>query len=167
MILQALRDEVERNIETASSTKRMVDRERDMLQGELQGKVALQRFHTDIWDAIIAGGRLEDYANVAADVAAAYRMAREVNRMVDQFDRHGNSIVHSPLVSGTIDNYGRKPVIEIVREKSDETEMAFRDAREALDDLVDRTCPDCGTVFGTRQAMKSHRTQKDDAAHAT
>ncbi len=165
MLLTALRDEVERNIEAASSTKRMIDRERDMLQGDLQERVSLQRFHTDIWDSLIAGGSLQEYGDVLDTVAAAYRDVREYNQVVDQFDRHGNNIVHSPLITGTMSGYGRKETIEIIREKCDEAEVDLRDAREALEDIIRRTCSVCGELFPSRGAMKSHRSQKDDSDH--
>lgn len=165
MLVRALRDEIERNIDTAAATKRMIEQERDMLQGDLQVRMVLEPFHTDVWDSLINAGRLGDYADLSTDVAAAYRQADELNRLIEQFDRHGNTVVYAPLVTGTAERYGHKDVIDIIRERSEETELAFRDARETVTDVIARTCPDCGTTFGSRQAMKSHRTQKGDAAH--
>lgn len=165
MLLRALEEELERNIEAASSTKRMIDRERDMLQGDLEDRLVLQRFHTDIWDSLVNRGSLEDHPGIVEEVAAAYRAGHEFNQIVDRFNQHGNQIMHTPLLNSALSGYGRKQLIEILREKADEASVALRDARDVVAEAVRTTCPVCDTTFPSRQAMKSHRAQKDDPAH--
>lgn len=165
-MLRPLDQEIERNLDLAKSTKRMIENERDMLQGDIRERVTLYLFHTDVWDAVVNRGDIDPVEHMP-DVMEAYRRAREYNQAVEQFRRHGNVTTYSPLIAGVRENYGRKPLIDALREKAEETEIALRDARRQVGEVLERSCPVCDHVFPHASAMKSHLTQKDDRAHAS
>lgn len=131
--MDALLSEVERNLDLASSTKRMLDRERDMFQGAVEERVVFPRFHTDAWDAVVNDGALSGLGDAEETVARCYMHLKEVNEVLDWFTRHGNGIAFTPLLEETLDGYGRKEVIGILRETCDEAEVLLRDARRELE----------------------------------
>ncbi|MDY6769750.1 MAG: hypothetical protein SVU88_02135 [Candidatus Nanohaloarchaea archaeon] len=135
--MEALRSEVERNLELAGAAKRLVDRERDMLQAEPQDRAVFHRFHTAAWDSVVNRGGVAELGEAGKPVADCYMQLEEVNQLLDWFDRRGNRVAYIPLVSGSLDGYGRKEVIEVLREKFDEAEVVLRDARRALDESPD------------------------------
>ncbi|MDY6769278.1 MAG: hypothetical protein SVW02_04190 [Candidatus Nanohaloarchaea archaeon] len=129
--MDALVPEVERNLELASSSKKLIDRERDMLQGEVEKRLVLHSFHTDAWTSLVNDGRIDD---IDADtVQDCYMHLREVNELVDWFNKKGNRIAYVPLLERNLEGYGRKEVIEVLREKYDEAEMLLRETRQELE----------------------------------
>ncbi|MFB6167091.1 MAG: hypothetical protein ABEJ62_02415 [Candidatus Nanohaloarchaea archaeon] len=160
---RVLRREVDRNLEIAKSTKRMVGRERDMLQGDLQGRMVLHRFHTDVWDSMVNSGSLEE--ELPDSFYDVYMRLKEFNEIVDQFERHGNTTVHAPLLKQKLEGYGRKQLVGIIREKCDEIEMMLRDLEGDIEELAERTCPVCGDRFENVTGLKSHMKQVDDGKH--
>ncbi|MDY6774087.1 MAG: hypothetical protein SVS85_02705 [Candidatus Nanohaloarchaea archaeon] len=133
--MEALRSEVERNLELAGAVKDLVDRERDMLQGDVGKRVVLHRFHTDAWDSLVSKGGLERLAEAKEQTTRCYMHLKEYNELVDGFESYGNRVVYAPLIEGEFGDYGRKELLKIIREKSDRAEMKLRDTRKELESL--------------------------------
>lgn len=130
--MEALLAEVQKNLEIASNTKKMLNRERDMLQGDVEERMILHQYHTDAWDATVNAGTLEELED-GDTLCECYMHLKECNEIVDWFTRYGNRIVHLPLLKGNLDGYGRSKAVDIIREKSDEAEILLRDARQQLE----------------------------------
>ncbi|MDY6768834.1 MAG: hypothetical protein SVW02_01875 [Candidatus Nanohaloarchaea archaeon] len=132
--MEALRAEIERNLELADAAKTLIDRERDMLQGEVRERLVFHTFHTDAWTAAVNAGRVDDLGDAEEAVAACYMQLQEVNEVVDWFEQHGNRAAFIPLIRDAVDGYGRKEVLQVLREKYDEAEIQLRDARQAVEE---------------------------------
>ncbi|MFB6265694.1 MAG: hypothetical protein ABEI07_01270 [Candidatus Nanohaloarchaea archaeon] len=130
--MRALLSEIERNLDLAGSTKRMVDRDRDMLQGNLEERLVLHRFHTDAWDALVRQGSVQELGEAEDTLSRCYMELKEFNEVIDRFNQHGNRIVYIPSLENELGGYGRKELLEILREKSDEAEIILREARKEL-----------------------------------
>lgn len=128
---QALRAEIDRNQEIARSMQRLLDQERDMLQGDARQRLVLSRFHTDVWDATVNAGN-----DVAQDeaVATCYRRLKEANAVIDRFQEYGDAIMHTPLVPAQGKPYSRDNVLDILQEVLAETEEQLRAARTVVAD---------------------------------
>ncbi|MDY6766465.1 MAG: hypothetical protein SVW77_03790 [Candidatus Nanohaloarchaea archaeon] len=132
--MDALAAELERNLELADAAKTLIDRERDMLQGEVRERLVTHRFHTDAWHALVNGGDIDELGDAAEAVAECYMHLQEVNEVLEWFREHGNRTAYLPLVRDTADGYGRKELVQVLREKFDEAELKLRDARQAVDE---------------------------------
>ncbi|MDY6761887.1 MAG: hypothetical protein SVY41_02465, partial [Candidatus Nanohaloarchaea archaeon] len=130
--MDALRAEIERNLEMADAAKTLIGRERDMLQGEVRERIVLHTFHTDAWHALVNAGRMDELGDAEEDVSRCYMYLDEVNEVVDWFEQYGNRRAFLPLVPGGADGYGRKEMLQVLREKYDEAEIKLRDARQAV-----------------------------------
>ncbi|MCJ7479257.1 MAG: hypothetical protein MUP63_03725 [Candidatus Nanohaloarchaeota archaeon QJJ-7] len=133
--MDALDSELDRNLELAAAMKKMLDRERDMLQGDLRERVILHQFHTDAWDSVVNHGTVEDLDEAQEQVSRCYMRLKEFNEIVQRFNEHGNSIVYIPSLEKELGGYGRDELLKILREKSDEIEILLRDARNNLETL--------------------------------
>lgn len=165
MLLGALRSELERNMEVADTTRRLVKEERDMLQADITDRLVLHRFHTDVWDTYVNSGNMTEIGSGAAAVSNCYARLKEINELITMFAGHGNPIVYAPLFHGTREGYGRDEVIDIIRRRCDAVQDFLRDALQVVGERIDRICPVCGETFDSRTGMKSHITQKSDEEH--
>ncbi len=131
--MEALRAEIDRNLDLADAAKTLITRERDMLQGDVTERLVLHMFHTDAWHAVVNAGRVDELGDAEEDVAECYMQLQEVNELLEWFQRHGNQVAFVPLIRDAVDGYGRKEVLQILREKYDEAEIQLRDARQAVE----------------------------------
>lgn len=164
-LLEPLKDELDENFELAQSTENLVSEERDMLQGDVEERVVLFQFSTDVWESVINSGELSVFEEAAEKVSHAYRKAGKINSVIEKFNKFGDSIMYTPLLKQTMDRYSREKLLDVIQEMCAEASDIFMDAREAVDRLIKTECPVCGTRFPTRSAMKSHVTQKSDPNH--
>lgn len=166
MLLKALLSELDRNLDMAKSTRNLLTGERDMLQGDVKQRLVLHRFHTDVWDAVVAQGAV-DQITAPDTVATCYQRLRETNEMIAKFNEEGDAILHSPLINREGNDYGRDHVVDILQELTEEAEGLLRDAYTEIDRQITRTCPECGAMFDTADACDEHvRTEHETAREA-
>ncbi|MDY6777788.1 MAG: hypothetical protein SVU32_03920 [Candidatus Nanohaloarchaea archaeon] len=164
-LLEPLQEELEQNFEIAKGTENLIKEERDMLQGETEQRVALFTLSTDVWESVIHAGTLSNFEETSGPVSDAYRQTKQLNTLIEKFNRYGNSILYTPLLKQTTSQYNRKQLLDIIAEMCSEVSVTIMDAKDQLSDIVQTECPVCGRRFSTRQAMKSHVTQKNDPEH--
>jgi hypothetical protein len=147
--------ELEHNLDTASSTRNLLTEKRDMLQGDVKQRLVVHRFHTDVWDACIAQGSINQIDDVET-VVSCYEQLREVNELMLKFNEEGNVMLHSPLISREGRDYGRDHVVDMLKELCEQAEGALRDAYAAVDRQMSRTCPICDQQFESKDACDEH-----------
>ncbi len=164
-LLEPLKKELDDNFELAQSTEKLISEERDMLQGDVEERVVLFKFSTDVWESVINSGELSMFEESAENISHAYRKAKNINSVIENFNQFGDRIMYTPLLKQTMDRYSREKLLDVIREMCAEISDVFMNAREAVDKLIQTECPVCGQRFPTRSAMKSHVTQKSDPNH--
>lgn len=164
MLLRALSRELERNMDLMDATASLLRRERDMLQGDLEQRVAITSLHTDVWDSVVNAGTLDAFEESDV-IAAAYHRIQEINELIDLFRREGNPKLYSPLIASRVEGRERDEVIDIIQGQCEDAAPTVHQAYQAVQEMLDRTCPVCGRVFDAPRGVKSHLTQVDDAAH--
>lgn len=164
-LLEPLKDELDENFQLARSTENLVSEERDMLQGDVEERVVLFQFSTDVWESVINSGELSVFEEASEKVSHAYRKAQKINSVVEKFNNFGDRIMYTPLLKQTMDQYDRENLLDVIQEMCAEASDIFMEAKEAVDRLIRTECPVCGKRFPTRSAMKSHVTQKSDPNH--
>lgn len=156
---RSLREELERNLEIAQSTRNMLRNERDMLQGDVKQRLVLYQFHTDVWEMLVHHGSFDDLPDTQA-VTACYMRLKEANELIEKFNQEGDAIVHSPLVYRSSKDYGRDHVVELLEELCEEAQIKLQEAYQVVEGVIDRTCPACDNVFDSVEAMDSHQTEE-------
>lgn len=146
------------------ATASLLRRERDMLQGDLEQRVSITSLHTDVWQSVVNAGTLDDIAG-SEEVAAAYHRIREINELIALFRREGNPKLYSPLIASRVEGRERDEVVDIIQGQCEDAAPAVHKAYQAVQEMLDRTCPVCGRVFDAPRGVKSHIKQVDDEAH--
>jgi hypothetical protein len=139
--------------------------ERDMLQGDIKQRLIVHRFHTDIWDALVAQGSVDQLMEPDT-VTTCYQRLRETNEMFEKFNEVGDVILHSPLINREGNDYGREHIIEILQEMCEIAEDVLYEAHVSVDQQLSRTCPECGTMFQTADACDAHYDQEHTTSTA-
>lgn len=161
MLYQALQTELDRNLDLARSTRNILSEKRDMLQGDVKKRLALHAFHTDIWDAIVNSGNVDEL-NAPETLAACYQHLKEVNELITRFNRDGDDIIHSPLISREGRDYGRDNIIDIIQERCEEAEHYLQEAFHAVETHLMQDCPYCSATFEDEARRDQHITEEHE-----
>jgi len=137
MRVGALEQEIKRNLELVTDTVKMIEEQRDMLQGDVQQRIDLHKMHTDIWDTLVQCGDSE-LLERADTLAPCYQRLNELNELIDKFNADGDTMVHSPLLNRHGKSYGRSNVLNVIREQCATAEDYLHTAYREIEQLKEQ-----------------------------
>lgn len=130
-IRRALLVEVERNKDIASSLRKILDQEQDMLVAAPEERLTLFQFHTSVWDSLVAEGRLSELESLE-DLTKSYQLLQELNTLISKFKRFGNIKTYTHYSRQQKKSYSRIKLLDLIEELCQEAYLSSSHSTSAL-----------------------------------